>query len=210
VALGGKSQAATTGKLLWMKDGAPGTWTACAAESDGAYDGAVLRRYLLLTPSVLVDVFEVEAGEKTQIDWFAHALSDTLTLHGDPLATTPASPGDANGYQHLTDGAKLDVSGNTTWIFTAADKRLLTLHLLGGEPETIFTARGIGYHTSQLVPTLIRRREAQQTRFVTVYDLSGKGTFVRSVRVGKGEAIELVTESGVRSIEFSAVGVKMD
>jgi hypothetical protein len=209
VALGGRSQAATTGKLVWVREGdAPERWTACAAESDKAYDGALLRRCLLLTPTMLVDVFDVSTPEVTQIDWLAHALSENVTIEGDPLTLTPASPGNENGYQHFTEGMSLVAQGNTTWSFKAGNARL-TVHLHHDQPETLFTAKGIGYHTSQLVPTLIRRREAKQTRFVTVYDLSGKGDAVRRVREGEGGAIVIDTPGGPRSVSFTPGGVSV-
>ena len=67
--------------------------------------------------------------------------------------------------------------------------------------EKLFTAVGIGYNTAQAVPVLVRRREAANTRFVTVYDLTGNGG-VQGVRV-KAKKILVKTAEGERAISFS-------
>ena len=56
VTLGGQSQRATTGKLLFLQQG--NGFSACGAQSEGAYAGARLTRFLLLTPDFLAAVQE--------------------------------------------------------------------------------------------------------------------------------------------------------
>ncbi len=67
------------------------------------------------------------------------------------------------------------------------------------------TAMGIGYTTSQQTPTLIRRRMAQETRFVTVYDLGGAGVHVLAVSAA-GPAVSVRTAAGVWQVRLLADG----
>jgi hypothetical protein len=172
VTLGGKSQLATTGKLLWLKNGEG--WSACAAESDGAYPGipgAVLRRYLLLTPEFLVDVFEAESDKETQIDWFTHATADKVQAGHSMNKADPVKLGDTDGYQHLTDArAWGPVTGVKPWEFVAGGRKL-ALHFVSPPGEEVFTCFGIGYTVAQKTPTLVRRVKGKAARFVTVYEL---------------------------------------
>jgi hypothetical protein len=218
VALGGRSQQATTGKLLFLRNDK--NFAACAAQSDGAYPGAKLTRYLLLTDKMLVDVFDVEAAQQTQIDWFAHAVAASLQPVEVPGASQPpgtgqpASPGAENGYQHLTDALSWPASA-TRWEFLSEAGNPAAPRLrvwLADEPdEEIFSANGIGYTVGQKTPTLIRRRHTQSARFVTVYDLSGTANYVRGAQVEKGEQprLRVATSDGPWSVAFDAAGASL-
>lgn len=214
VTLGGKSQQATTGKLLWLKDGEG--WTACAAQSDGAYPGAVLRRYLLLTPEFLVDVFEVESDKETQIDWFAHATADAVRAGHSMAKSEPVTLGTDDGYQHFKEAKKYEpVEGVKPWEFVAGDK-ILALHLVTPPGEEVFTALGIGYNISQKTPTLVRRVHGKAARFVTVYELGTQEQYhvqqikaetdaTRPARVSFRNLLPKSSEEW--SVEFSREGV---
>ncbi len=209
VSLGSRSQVETTGKLLWLKEG--NGWSACAAESDGAYPRAMLRRYLLLTDKMMVDVFEVNAGTPTQMDWFAHATAEGVapvpTSAETKYLSQPAVPGNDAGYRHLTEGKKWGIVGDTAWDFTFGGK-VLRLFLAGQEGEQFITVNGIGYTVNQKTPTLLRRRNTAATQFVTVYDLGGKGDYVTGVAAtGKETLINIKTTDGAWKIEFSSAGV---
>jgi hypothetical protein len=209
----GKSQRPTKGELLWLQNG--DGWSACAAQSTGAYRGVVLRRYLWLTDKILADVFEVEADESGQMDWFAHAVVPELSPVGEIGESTPQSPGDSAGYQHLEDGRLWSSQGISRWDFMADEKDenalRLRLWLVESGAEHIFTATGIGYNIGQKAPTLIRRRVARSTRFVTIYDLSGHGDYVRQVAepAGANAPLVITTQDGRQDIVFTPTGVKV-
>lgn len=209
VTLGGRSQSATTGKLLWfdVRD----AYCACAAESDGAYAGAKLTRYLLLTDAMLVDVFDVEAEQATRIDWFAHALSQALEPVGERRPGAPTVPGNEDGYPHLTQALAWDVKGATQWDFIAGPKQRLRLWLDGADREKIFTCTGIGYSTDAQVPCLIRRREGKQARFIAVYDLSADAGFVKGVKPVDGAQphVSIETKTGRWLVEFDRQAVRV-
>ncbi len=167
VVLDGRNQAATAGHLLWLKDG--DGWTACAAESDGAYPGFMLRRYLLLADEFLVDVLEIEGDRTAQIDWFAHAVSRSVEFTGDADEELPRL-GDRDGFQHLRNVRRLPPDGPWTFVDGGQRLRVLAVPEAG---ESVFAADGIGYRLDQRVPCLVRRREAARTRYVTLYDWGG-------------------------------------
>ena len=198
VTLGGRDQAATTGRLLWFKEGKG--WSACGAESDQAYSGAVLRRYLLLTEKFLVDVFEVTAEKPTQIDWLAHAVSQRIEPAGSGAILRL---GDADGYPHLTGAQKLPATG--PWEFVA-DAQRLRVWTVADAGEELFAATGIGYTLNQAVPCLVRRRQAAATRFVTVYDWSGTGQSLRATTNG----VEFATASGLCQVAFTRESIRVE
>jgi len=198
VTLGGRDQAATTGRLLWFKEG--DGWTACGAESDQAYSGAVLRRYLLLTEKFLMDVFEVTAEKSTQIDWLAHAVSQRIEPAGSGAIIRL---GDVDGYPHLTGAQKLPANG--PWEFLA-DAQRLRVWTVADAGEEVFAATGIGYTLSQAVPCLVRRRQAAATRFVTVYDWSGSGQAFRATTGG----VEFSTAAGLWQVAFTRDSIRVE
>lgn len=207
VSLGGRSQAAHAGKLLWFSEGQE--WSAAAAESREAYSGAVLRRYLALGDRALVDVFEVKASEKIQVDLLAHASARQLVPIGDVPAGAPIKLGNDDGYQHLLEATVRDLKRDSQWEFADARQRLV-VWLVHDPGEQLIACHGIGYTTGQKTPTLIRRRQARETRFVCVYDLSGDGSYLRGVqaRVENGDLrIELDTTAGAQRLGFNTKGV---
>ncbi|MCC7193720.1 MAG: heparinase II/III family protein [Phycisphaeraceae bacterium] len=194
VTLGGVSQEATTGKLLWLKNGEG--WTACAAQSDEAYPGSMLRRYLMLTPEFFVDVFEVEADRQTQIDLFAHATADDLVPSQSPAKAEPATLGTDDGYQHLKETQRITRAENDNpWRFVRG-KDSLPFYFVSLPGEQVFTTRGIGYYVHQKTPTLVRRVNGKSARFVTVYALRGTESIesITPVIGDKGETRVTVIE----------------
>ncbi len=209
VALGGRSQAPHAGRLLWFSDGP--TWSAAAAESTNAYPGATLRRYLALGDRALVDVFEVKAAAKTQIDLLAHSTARKVAPVGAAPDGAPVAPGDDDGYQHLTQASLRALRGDSQWEFTD-DRQRLVAWLVHEPGEQLIACSGIGYNTGQKTPTLIRRRQARATRFICVYDLSGAGAFIRGVqaRLAGGEVrLDLDTTAGAQRLGFSGQGLSL-
>jgi hypothetical protein len=210
VTLGGESQQATTGKLLFLKE--EKSFAACAAETDSAYPGAMLRRYLLLTKNMLVDVFDVQAPEATQIDWFAHAIVPALRPFEEPGAHTPSAPGTDEGYQHLVDGLMWKAPGASRWDFISDTANAAAprwpLWLAGYQAEKFFPATGMGYNLGKKAPALIRRRNAKSTRFITVYDLGGKAEYIQKVDVLAGAAprLKIATIDGTWQVGFTQIG----
>jgi len=205
------SQRPTKGELLYLQN--EKGFSAASIQSDGAFPGTVLRRNLLLTDKFLVDVFEIESEEKATWDWFAHASVAAIKPVEVREGSTPfGAPtlGTQSGYQHLT--SPLEWKASESWDFIAdenkADAPRLRLWIDNEPNEKLFTAVGIGYNTAHAVPVLVRRREAASTRFVAVYDLSGKGDAVRSVRTdAKNIRIKTVDRENVVSFSPNSAAV---
>ena len=212
VTLAGQSQHPAVGKLLFFQ--ITTNFSACAAECDTAYSGATLRRYLLLTPQFLADIFEVESTRPRQIDWFAHAIAASLR----PVETRDdgavIAPGNDDGYQHLKDPRRWQITGGSRWDFADDAKNptapRLRLWLADRTPEEIFTTTGIGYHLGQKAPCLIRRRHDTRARFVVVYDLSGRGDSVRQVTAAENDLapLKITTTEVAWEITFTRTGVR--
>lgn len=200
VTLGGQSQRECTGKFLWLK--VNDDYAACAAETDQAYPGALLRRYLLLTDKLLVDAFEVETAEKTQIDWFAHAISKNVQPTAAQGAGNDLLPGKDQGYQHLTGARAWDISGPSSWDFVGDDKKRLRAWFAGPEKEQVIACTGIGYWVEQKVPCLIRRVHDTKARFATVYDLTGTGEYVQELGAEKDGELVVRSRDGERRVRF--------
>ena len=188
VTLGGRSQAPTQGKLLWFD--AQDRYAACAARSERAYLGAVLTRYLLSTDKMLVDLFEVESTEPTQIDWVAHAPCESVQPVEDRGQPMPLTLGHRDGYQHLTSARAWQVAGPSSWDFVAGPESRLRVWLAGPEREQIAAAVGIGYTIEAKVPCLLRRVAGRNARFAAVYDLTGKGEYIRAANCATGQGID--------------------
>lgn len=214
VTLDGQSQSATTGRCLWFRN--EKEFAACVVESDGAYPGSTLQRYLWLNDKMLVDVFEVESSKSHQVDWVVHAISERVAPVGSSGDGETISPGKENGYQHLTDARRWDGKADSCWEFRDKNGKVLRMWFPSSQPETIFTARGIGHHITDSVPCLLRRRSATETRFVTVFDLTGNGEFVKSVE-WEEKSREVVVETlegtvrvkGLRQSDTSRQGGSM-
>ena len=208
VIIKGRSQRPDDGELLFMdvRDG----YAACGAESRGAYSPSVLRRYLLVTEKLLIDVFEVILRRKAQIDWLAHAAVPELEPVGDYGEPKPgAEVGKRDGYQHFSDAHSRKVAGPSQWEFVAKGDLKLRLWIDGLEKEQIITARRYGYSKSERTPCLIRRVKSRLVKFVTVYDLTGSGDYISAVEAPEGKALKVgvVTRDGTWAVEFSTKGV---
>ena len=211
VTLAGQSQHPATGWLLYFQTAA--NFSACAAECDTAYTGATLRRHLFLASRFLVDLFEVESVRPRQIDWLAH-VADVALSSADPRDEgQAAAPGNDDGYQHLKDARRWRVEGPSRWDFIASPKSPAPLRLrvwcADNAKEEVFIATGIGYHLGQKAPTLIRRRHGTREIFTTVYDLDGRGEFVRAVEFTPAAkpSVRVQTSESTWRLEFSSASV---
>lgn len=201
------SQWATTGKLRWLA--ANERYAACAGECETAYIGAKLRRYLLLTEKFLVDVYDVNSSRPVQLDWLTHAVTQPVESAEGARGEAIDKIGNGAGYEHLREAQRWPAAKSSRWDFPAGDLRL-RLWLAGDAEDELFTAIGIGQYVEQKAPALVRRRrDVKESRFATVYDLSGDGTAVTGVKLLDGEfpRVEVTTPAATHNVEFSAAGV---
>ena len=203
VTLKSSSQLPTQGKIVWW-DVRP-EFVACTASCDGAYRGTQLMRYLCLHDTFLADVFTVETGEQSQIDWFAHVASRELAPAGGAVSSEPIELGKRSGYQHLAPSRRFQTGNDMRWDFIVGDGKRLRVWCPPAAGEQTISTTGIGYTVNAKVPCLLRRRLGKRAEFVTVYDLSEDGSHVRRVTTGDEESllVEVETTDATWRLDFA-------
>ncbi|MHB9134674.1 MAG: heparinase II/III domain-containing protein [Armatimonadota bacterium] len=198
VAINQQNQRADTGRCLYFTD--TDRYAATLTASDGAYPGYALRRFLLLTDNLLVDAFTIRGAQPATLDWFMHIRGAVTT--DIPLAARENPLGDKQGYQHLT--ALKEGQGKEAGMFTATlvNGKQCRVYCLDDPATTLFTGMGIGYNLKDAVPFVLRRQQAKETVFLTVYDLSGDGSAVTTIEqvpvLLNGKAMSKVDAVGLR------------
>lgn len=212
VAINGKSQSPTVGRLRWFQSDA--SLSACDVESLSAYPNVSLRRRVALTPSMLVDVVTVDAKRRVTIDLFAHGVADRL--EAEDSTPGPGTLGDGDGYQHLQNVMlhRALPLGRWDYIVEADGTTQRLRAFIAGDPAAeVFTAMGIGYTIDRRNPVLVRRCDAEHARFVTVYDLSGGGT-IKSIEVAPAPAgeqvVDVLRDDGRYRVRFGAAGASIE
>ncbi len=200
VVIDGKDQQPVTGKLLYFCDSTH--FSACLAACDSAYPGYVLKRFLVLFDTFMVDVFSVQGKENKQIDWIIHCRGNILQdKNHKPFEFLY----NQNGYQHLKNVQKLNnVSFQEVYHFMQEDKKILRVFLPDEKNTEIFTGTGIGYYLKDNVPFLLRRRHSSSTCFITVYDFSNR----EEESIKKIEIIPVYSE-GKKLSQNEAAGLRI-
>ncbi len=204
-------QRGTRGTLNWIQQ--HDQWTACQGECKTAYTGILLRRQLLLSPRMLLDVFTVESTLRdVQLDWLAHAAADTVQpVEALESSAAALSADPQHGYQHLKDIRQWTVPGPTQWDYLAGKQRLRIW--LPAADQEVFTCLGVGSNVAQQTPTLVRRKNGTRSAtFVTVYDLGGSGDFVQDVQSEKNpkQAWRIRTADGLWRVRFAEQGAEVN
>lgn len=168
-----RSQTKATGKLLWYSFG--GGFSAVSAAAGPAYPTASLERTLLVTAEYALDSFYVRAtdGVARQFDWVYHNQGTTKTEL--PLAPYDRFPA-TNGYQHLTDNSAAETDQDWQIRFegtTDSTARGLRVWMLAEPGTTVVTGNGLGSDLLTPVPYVMARRNAVETRFVSLLEPSG-------------------------------------
>jgi hypothetical protein len=201
VVIGACDQKPDTGRLLFFAD-TPAAAGALAV-TDGAYPGAGLRRFLVLTDDLLIDVFSVRNASPALVDWLAHGRG---TLTGPPeLAPRKEPISDQDGYPHLTNLKEAACSNSPVpFTFTLDNDKFWRLWGVNDARCTrLITGSGIGYNTRDIVPFVMRRRALKNTTFMTVYDLSGTGSVTNI-------SLLPVLEKGLPVLENEAMALRID
>ncbi len=204
--LNGRSQAAAAGRLLYLEDKGQAVSAGVACQT--AYPGVDLERHVLLTRNFLVDIYDARAPHPVQMDLFQHVASERVEAAAPLSASTGGTPGKSDGYQHLKDSLWFQPTENSTWDFktkSQAKNQFLRVHFVAAPGEEIISCSGIGYTIDQKIPTLIRRRQAADARFIAVYDLSGDGSAIRGISEERG-AIRIETPTGDHRVLFDGQG----
>ncbi len=170
VTVNGRNQFPTTGELVFFDD--RHGYTATLVHSTGAYPPFQLKRFLVLTPDVLVDLFAVTGNREARFDWVAHCRGKPGPVINANAVT--AGLGLKNGYQHIKHVNLLKGSPSGVLEFVQPSKEVLRVHAVDADPTFVFTGIGIGTTKTEKVPLILRRRTGKAAMFATIYDLSVK------------------------------------
>ena len=161
------SQARTTGELLLFHS-EPGL-AAAQARCDTAYPSVRMLRTLLLTPSYLVDVFDVQSDTEHVIDWLYHNVGELRM--GVPTDELGGPLGEKSGYQYMKDVRKAARDGPWSAEFRQpAEAGTVRLTVLGGASTEVYAGTGMMSNPPKPCPMLVARRRAKSARFVAVVE----------------------------------------
>lgn len=209
VVLGRRSQRPDNGTVL--ASGRSGAADYVVGESRGAYDGAVLRRALVLLPDgSLVDLFRVEQRGRGQIaDWVLHGTVPLTLAGAGPLQEVPGALAPSDGYQHVAVEGSFAMTETVRVVWQTAATRTVTTWLLqdGTTPETLYRGSGIGYALTQRFPLVIRSRPPTPLTVFAAVHVPGDGA---GWRVGQEDGSVVVAAGTRRVIWDGAAGVVVE
>jgi len=181
VTVDGASQQPTEGRLIFSAFGRD--LAMAAAESDGAYQGVVLRRVMALLPDMLVDVTLALSDEAHQYDWAYHSRGEFAT----PLALTePAQPPGEGPWQWAE---QVRTAGSVDgWQASWAVDDALTVRAAQAAtaPVELLTGIGRGNPATARDPFVVARADAAQVAWGTALCWSGEEPTVRLLTGSRG------------------------
>lgn len=162
------------------------------------YDGVRQMRSVAMTDDYVLDVFQVNVGEKArQIDWIVHIMDENAAVPADlnpPLAQAePFSLPATGAYPWLRDARSLPLTGDAAASMHSLEFRdgqdRLGLKLLGDGLERLILC---GYPVSdqadsRSVPMVIARANASRAVFVAVWLIGANPSEVQIERLPEHE-----------------------
>lgn len=205
VVVDGKTQAPVTGTCRHF--GATPAAQVVSAAVDEVYPGVSFRRTaVLLSPDLLLDLFDVESEDEHQLDWALHAYG-TVALAGTDAPPAPAAiRGEHYEWLHDVHRAPAD----TDWTATFShDGDALALHMLGAAGTAVYTAAAYGAPPAipQYFWLVIARRTAARTTFATLFEhRAGEQPIVGSFGRQEDGACVVTLRDGTRYVCRSGEG----
>jgi len=173
----GTSQKATEGMLIKIDELAEAI--RIQAEVQEAYPGVVMKREVILTGQVLIDICRITSDEEKDVDWVIHTPGLPIFDESRIVKYTEAPSavlGDKDGYQHLRSIRKVQSDGqqwNIEWKRADSqcpDQRFQACGCETGDPTEIFLAESPAMASVGKRSSLIRRKKSVRTAcFVTVF-----------------------------------------
>jgi hypothetical protein len=156
-----------------------------SAASDRAYEGVRLRRAVRLEDSYAVDAFTASdsAGAARQYDYVLH-IDGQLEASSAPLSPQSGNLGEICGYQLVNRKQGAAAKGPFDLTFAGGGK-LLRVWAPGDTETEILLGEGPTNSPNERMTTLVLRRKAPRTRFVTVLEPVDARSPIRSVRPEK-------------------------
>ncbi|MGC9319304.1 MAG: heparinase II/III domain-containing protein [Armatimonadota bacterium] len=164
-----RSQQAAEGRLTLFHDGEVAK--IARATCDTAYPGVEMRRTVVLTEGLLLDVLEAQSDEEHLYDWAWHNVGEMLP--GPEAAPVDGPIAEGAGYQHISDVRRAD--GSATWhadfvVPQAGSVRLMML----GEPGTeLLFGTGLLGRSVQPCPMVLARRTGRRAVWMSAVEWRG-------------------------------------
>ena len=180
VAIDGKSQAATTGKLLRFTEN--DDFCLAQAESTAAYQGVLLHRTVGLCDGVLFDIFDVESATDHDIDLLFHNFGTWKPNLQAKQVEPPHPAGTKDGYQHIAKQqyAKTDEA----WSIDIENQGTTARFVMNAAPNTeLFFGEGIANNPPTPCPMVVVRRHNRSARFISCIDYMPDGRKTRSISI---------------------------
>ncbi len=162
---------------------------SASAYSERAYEGIRLRRAVRLQGNSVVDAFTAAdpKGAEHQYDYVLH-IDGQLQDSTAALEPHAGKLGEICGYQLVEQKKRGTASGSFNLVFASEGKQLRVWVAGEGATEVIF-GDGLTNSPDRKMTTLVLRRKAPQTQFVTVLEPVNADNAIRAVRTEKAEVV---------------------
>ena len=170
-----------------------------AVETD-AYPGTTMRRTMALikNPSFekpfLLDIFKINSDKKNQYDLPFYFMGQVMQVNFEyESPTTLSALGSKNGYEHLYVEGKGEPSTDNTKFLWMDKRRFYTLtSVANSSDELLFTRLGANdpeFNLRRDAALMIRRKDAEDTVFVSVVEPHGSYNLVSELAVNSNSSI---------------------
>jgi hypothetical protein len=163
-------------KLAWKVDGEV---KLASVGSDQLYDGVWYERNVAMLPEAVLLVDYLKSDKEHVYDWAYHNLGKIVS---GPKTQKTKALADKGMYSYLKDLSKTDASKGINIIFRQGKEKWekegtgLKLSQLAVPGTELYEAKtGHGYHHDHIASTLISRRKAKDTVYITLLEPLAKG-----------------------------------
>ena len=174
VMVDGLSQPPAHGELIHFGTSSNADFEIVDAKVDfdnSTYEGVSLRRIILWCQGYFIDFVQVKCDRDRQIDLIHRTKAKKIASDGLKLRNNPTAIAEERGYQHISDAMSYQAGANVQLRWKSL-QRSTAIHLpIESESEIIL---GFVPHnpSSEKNMLMIRRRRAQETAFLSVFELS--------------------------------------
>jgi len=205
VLVDGKSQKEAGGELIAYS--ANESYAAIAADAGPAFDSIVHKRFILLGPSYLlvVDQLNSSDGKEHTFDWLYHNKGNSVSCD---LTSAEAIPGELpSGYSYLKDVKAFKVDGSKpAGILFSNDQVSTHVTMLSDPADIVFTATGPLSSIVDRAPVMIVRRKGKSVNFISIIEPvpAGQIAGIRSVDLIAGNPLsgQISGTEGVDIVNF--------
>lgn len=205
VLVDGKSQKEAGGELIAYS--ANESYAAIAADAGPAFDSIAHKRFILLGPSYLlvVDQLNSSDGKEHTFDWLYHNKGNSVSCD---LTSAEAIPGELpSGYSYLKDVKAFKVDGSKPEVILFSNDQVSThVTMLSDPADIVFTATGPLSSIVDRAPVMIVRRKGNSVNFISIIEPvpSGQIADIRSVELIAGNplSVQISGTEGVDIVNF--------